>query len=103
MDSIGVQVAVLLAILLLIVLLVSAWRHAGHGGGTGPIITWLVLTALVLWCGAIVAFAAVHALLFAFGTGAAAAGLIVSGALLVSAPVALAVIVRRGTHGLSPR
>ncbi len=102
MDSIGVQVAVLLAILLLLVLLASAWRHTGHGG-TGPVITWLVLTALVLWCGAILAFAAVHALLFAFGTGAAAAGLVVCGAMLVATPFALAVIVRRTTHDLSPR
>jgi hypothetical protein len=103
MDSIGVQVAILLAILLLIVLLVSAWRHAGHGGGTGPVVTWFVLTALVLWAGGMLAFAAVHALLFAFGTAAAAVGLAVCGVLLLATPFALAVVVRRATHDLSPR
>lgn len=103
MDSIGVQVGVLLAIVLLLERLLAARRRSGHPGPAAPLVTWLILTALTLWCGSILAFAGVHALLFTFGTGAAAVGLVASIALLVAAPLALALVVRRGTRDLSAR
>ncbi len=100
MESIGVQVGVLLAVLLLVERLVSARRRNGRRG-IAPVLTWLVLTAAVLWCGALLAFAAVHALLFALGPDAATAGAVVCVAALVAVPFVLAVIIRRNMRHVS--
>ena len=100
MDNIGVQVGVLLAVLLLVERLVAARRRDGRGG-LAPVLTWLVLTAVLLWCGALLAFAAVHALLFTLGPDAATAGAVVCGAALIAIPFVLAVIIRRNMRHVS--
>ena len=97
MDSIGVQVGVLLAVLLLVERLVAARRRDGRSGAAA-LLTWFVLTAAVLWCGGLLAFAAVHALLFALGSDAATAGAIVSALLMLATPFAMALVVRRSMH-----
>ena len=100
MESIGVQVGVLLGVLLLVERLMAARRRNGRRG-VAPALTWLVLTAAVLWCGALLAFAAVHALLFAFGPDAATAGAVACVAALIAAPFVLAVVIRRNMRHVS--
>ncbi len=97
MDSIGVQVGVLLAILLLLERLVAARRHDGRGGAAA-LLTWFVLTSAVLWCGGLLAFAAVHALLFALGSDAAMAGAVLCALLLLATPFAMALVVRHSVR-----
>jgi hypothetical protein len=95
MDSVIVVLAVLLWLLLLAVALQQG-RPVGAGG---QVATWLVLTALTLACGFLLAFVAVHALLFALGREAALAGLIASGLFLAYVPVACGRVIRhRGRH-----
>jgi len=50
----------------------------------------------------IVAFVASYALLFAFGTGAAWVGVIVSGLVMAATPVAWALVLRRRARRGSP-
>ena len=64
--------------------------------------TWLVLTALLLWAVALVAFVGVYILFFAMGKGAAAVGFIVAAVALVATPFVAAVAVRHVGHGLTP-
>lgn len=98
MDSIGVQVGVLLVVLLLLERLASARGWAGLSAAGVPVLTWLVLTAMALWCEGVLAFVLVHASLFTLGTEAAGIGLVLTGAALVATPIATAVLVRRGTR-----
>src|SRR5512141_415059 len=104
MDSIGVQVGVLLVVLLLLERLASARGWVNLSAAGVPVLTWIVLTAMALWCEAVIAFVLVHASLFTLGTEAAGIGLVLSGVLLVVTPIATALLVRRGTRrGSSPR
>lgn len=103
MDSIGVQVGVLLVVLLLLERLASARGWVTLSAAGVPLLTWLVLTAMALWCEAVLAFVLVHASLFTLGTEAAGIGLVLSGVLLVVTPIATALIVRRATPRASAR
>ncbi len=101
MDSIGVQVGILLAVLLLLERLATARGWVGLSAAGLPVVTWLVLTAAALWCGAVLAFVAVHALLFTLGTDAAGVGLVLAALVLASTPFLTARPVRHATHGPS--
>ena len=95
MDSVGVQLAILLWLLILGQGLVAA-RFRGRLAGAGvQLATWLVVTTLVVWVGGTVAFVVVHVLLFTFGNGAAWVGLLVSGACLIAAPIVVAIRLRQ--------
>jgi hypothetical protein len=61
-------------------------------------LTWLVVTAMALWCEATLAFVAVHGLLFVLGTDVAGIGLIVTAAVLVATPFVTAYLIRRATR-----
>lgn len=98
MDSIGVQVGVLLVVLLLLERLAAARGWVSLSAAGVPVLTWLVLTAMALWCEAVLAFVLVHVSLFTLGTEAAGIGLVLSGALLVTTPIATAFLVRRATR-----
>ncbi len=97
-DSIGVQVAILLVCLFLVERLTAARRRNRADGAGAPVVAWLAATALVLWAGGLVAFVVVHALLFTVGATAALAAAIVSVVALGAAPLALAVLIRRRGH-----
>jgi hypothetical protein len=62
------------------------------------VLTWLVFTAMALWIEAILAFVAVHALLFVLGTDVAGIGLLVTAVLIVATPFVTAYVIRRATH-----
>jgi hypothetical protein len=98
MDSIGVQVGVLLVVLLLLERLASARGWVSLSAAGVPVLTWVVLTAMALWCEGVLAFVLVHASLFTLGTEAAGIGLVLSGALLVATPIVIALLVRRATR-----
>ncbi len=89
----------------------EGWRGSGlfgapgeerhHGRVTtvlGLVGTWLVLTALTLWCEFLVLFVALHALLFGLGNGAASIGLIVGALILEATPIAWAIVILRRTR-----
>jgi hypothetical protein len=98
MDSIGVQVGVLLVVLLLLERLAAARGWMGLKAAGVPVLTWLVVTAVALWCEAVLAFVLVHASLFVLGKDAAGVGLVLTVVLLVATPFATALLVRRGTR-----
>lgn len=98
MESIGVQVGLLLVVLLLLERLATARGWGGLSAAGLPLLTWLVFTAMALWCEAILAFVAVHALLFALGTDVAGLALILTGLVLAATPFATALLIRRGTR-----
>ena len=97
MDSVGVQVGLLLALLLLIERLASARGWGGLSASGFPVFTWLVVTAMALWCEATLAFVAVHGLLFILGTDVAGIALLVTGLALVATPFVTAFLIRRAT------
>ena len=101
MDSIGVQVGVLLVVLLLLERLASARGWVNLSAAGVPVLTWLVVTALGLWCEAVLAFVLVHVSLFTLGTEAAGIGLVLTAALLIATPIATALLVRRATRRAS--
>jgi hypothetical protein len=98
MDSIGVQVGLLLAVLLLLERLATARGWGGLSAAGVPVITWLVVTAMAMWCEATLAFVAVHGLLFTLGTDVAGVGLIVTGLVLIATPFVTAHLIRRATR-----
>jgi len=101
MDSIGVQVGVLLVLLLLLERLATARGWVGLSAAGVPVLTWIVVTAMALWCEAVLAFVLVHLSLFTLGTDAAGVGLVLTVAMLVATPIATAVLVRRATRRAS--
>jgi hypothetical protein len=101
MDSIGVQVGVLLVVLLLLERLASARGWFSLSAAGVPLLTWLIVTALALWCEAVLAFVLIHASLFTLGTEAAGIGLALTTAFLVATPIATAFVVRRATRRAS--
>ncbi len=71
-------------------------QGAGHLGSEVRLVgTWLVATAATLWIGFLVAFVAVHVILFTIGETAALAGLIASAAVLGAVPIAWAFVLFR--------
>lgn len=96
MDSIALQVGLLLAVLFLAERLANARGWTGVSIGGIPLLTWATLTAMAIWVEGVIAFVVLHLLLFAFGTGAAWAGLVVTGIVLAGTPVATALLLRRG-------
>ena len=98
MDSIGVQVGVLLVVLLLLERLASARGWVSLSAAGVPVLTWFVLTAMVLWCEGVLAFVLVHASLFTLGTEAAGIGLVLTAVILVATPIVTALVVRRATR-----
>jgi hypothetical protein len=100
MDSLSVLLGVVLWLLLLAV----ALQQGRPASTSGQLATWLVLTGVTLACGFLVAFFAVHALLFLLGREAALVGLIVSAVSLAGIPVACGRLIRHRTrHSPSPR
>jgi hypothetical protein len=91
MDSLGVLVAILAWLLILGVALLRV-PGVGLRALAG---TWLVLTAVSVGCVFIVFFVVSYGLLFAFGRGAAAAGVVVAVVVMGATPVFWAVILRR--------
>lgn len=120
-ESAGVALAVLLPFLIIVAGLLAALAWAvkdraappsvgGPGAdgrqarpvGTGTrIATWAAVTALTLWCGYVLAFALVHALLFTFGSDVALVGMIVCVALLVATPFVWGALILRRGHAVA--
>lgn len=111
-ESVGVALLVLLPLILLwdslmgaavwkangwqaptLVLSGAAARHA-RLAGVAVAASWLAVTVMTLWCECIVAFVALHLVLFAFGSAVALAALIATGGLLVATPIAWARVIR---------
>ena len=89
---------VLAAILAWMVILgVALLRVPGVGlrALVGP---WLVLSAVSMGCVFMVFFVVSYGLLFAFGRGAAAAGVVMAVVAMGATPVAWAFILRRRAH-----
>ncbi len=62
---------------------------AAHVAAIAAVVTaWLFATVLTLWSGYLVAFVALHVLLFWLGAAAAWVGVVVFGSLLLATPVA---------------
>jgi hypothetical protein len=114
---IGTLFAVLLPLLLVaegaVGLLV--WRASGHpmpavlrrplgasasrlGGEFRLVGLWLAATAATVWIGFLVAFVAVHLLLFTIGETAAQVGLFGSAIVLGAVPIAWAFVLFRRAH-----
>lgn len=71
-------------------------QGAGHlGAEFRQVGTWLAITAATLWIGFLIAFVAVHLILFTVGETAALAGLIASAAVLGAVPIAWAFVLFR--------
>jgi hypothetical protein len=98
MDSVGVQVGLLLAVLLLLERLAAARGWGGLSAAGVPVLTWLVFTAMALWVEATLAFVAVHGLLFVLGTDVAGIGLLLTGVVLIATPFVTAYVIRRATR-----
>jgi hypothetical protein len=94
MDSLGV----LLAVLVWLVVVGAALMRAPGTGGRSQVGAWLALTAVSMFCEFVVAFVLLHVLLFGFGEGASAVGLVVAFVVLQATPVAWALILRRRSH-----
>jgi hypothetical protein len=91
MDSLGVLLAILAWLLILGVALLRV-PGVGLRALAG---TWLVLTAVSVGCVFIVSFVISYGLLFAFGRGAAAVGVVVAVVVMGATPVFWALILRR--------
>lgn len=117
MDGAQFEAVVVLPFILLGVALVAAFAwapepSAGKPGARTPrsfgqrvvarlewVGAWFVLTILTVWCGALIAFLVLHALLFTLGQAVASAGLFVTVILLEVTPFAWAlVMLRRARH-----
>jgi len=98
MDSVGVQVGLLLAVLVLLERLAAARGWGGLTAAGVPVLTWLVFTAMALWIEATLAFVVVHGLLFVLGTDVAGIGLLITAVALVATPFATAYVIRRATR-----
>jgi hypothetical protein len=71
-------------------------QGAGHLGSEARLVgTWLAVTAATLWVGFLIAFVAVHLILFTIGETAALAGLIASAAVLGAVPIVWAFLLFR--------
>jgi hypothetical protein len=93
------------ALILIVVFLGPMQTHRAPGRLT-QVATWLLMTGLTIAYGGLLVFVVVHLLLFTWGTGAAAFGLVCSAILLVATPVAWwfgvrAVVRRIDPHGRS--
>jgi hypothetical protein len=97
MGDIGSQIAVALGLVLLVAFVVARRTDAGQELG-GVLGRWLALTILALIGVWLVAFVALHALLFEFGAGAARAGLVVTILCAIAVPFVAALIVRHRGH-----
>jgi len=91
MDSLGVLAAI---VAWLLILGVALLRVPGVGL-RAQLGTWLVLTVVSMGCVFIVAFVVSYGLLFAFGRGAAAFGVVVAAVVMGATPVVWALILRR--------
>jgi hypothetical protein len=94
MDAVGI----LLGVLVWLAVLGAALFYAPGGGGRANFGTWLVLSGLTVVVEFIVAFLALHALLFGLGTGAASVGIVVAVVVLAATPIAWAIVLRRRAH-----
>ena len=95
MDSTALQVGLLLLVLFLVERLASARGWAGVSAAGVPLVTWLVVSALAVWCEAVLAFVILHVLLFTLGSGIASAGLALAALLLAGTPIATWYLLRR--------
>ncbi|HEX7949630.1 MAG TPA: hypothetical protein VF494_04705 [Candidatus Limnocylindrales bacterium] len=69
---------------------------AGHIGAEFRLVgLWLVVSAATLWVGFLIAFVAVHLLLFTIGETAAQVGLLCSAAVLGAVPIVWAYVLFR--------
>ena len=88
-----------LAVLVGVMVVVGAWlftalrAHRVPGVGT-LVVVWVLLTVAVLLVGWLVAFIALHALLFTLGAGAAAVGILVVILFTEATPLATGYAVR---------
>jgi len=108
-DEVAVILAVIVPFLLVAegFLAVIFWRWNGweaprflaRGRTLSLAVTWFVVSTLSVWCVYVMAFVAVHALLFTLGQPAAVAGLALSVLLVAAVPIVWAfVILRRAGH-----
>lgn len=91
MDSLGVLLAILVWLLILGVALLRV-PGVGLRALAGP---WLVLSVVSMGCVFMVFFVVSYGLLFAFGRGAAAAGVVGAVVVMGATPVVWALILRR--------
>jgi hypothetical protein len=100
-PTVDLQLAVVLPLLLLGEAFVVALVWFANGWeAPRPVVvaTWFVLSTLTMWCGFVVAFVAVHALLFTLGTEAAWIGVLGGLAFMLATPIAWAMVIRRQSH-----
>ena len=72
---------------------------AGHIGAEFRLVgLWLLVSAVTLWVGFLVAFVGVHLLLFTIGETAAQVGLFASAAMLGAVPIVWAFVLFRRAH-----
>lgn len=98
----------LLVILFWAILVLGAWlvepRQTHHAPGRpAQIATWILLTTLTLAYGSVILFVITHLMLFTWGTGAAAIGLVASLLVILGTPVAWWIGVRAIVRRLEPR
>jgi hypothetical protein len=102
MDSAVTQVALAFGILVIFGIWVLAARQMGILPHTSArVVSWFVLTGVTLWFGYTFAFIGVHALLFAFGSLAAAIGFLVTTLVLAATPFFWALVIHRMGQGMT--
>lgn len=89
------------ALVLGVVLLGPLQTHHAPGRLT-QVATWLLMTTLTIAYGGLLVFVIVHLMLFTWGTGAAAFGLVLSAVLLAVTPVAWWFAVRAVVRRIDP-
>jgi hypothetical protein len=76
-------------------------RHAP--GRLTQMVTWVLMTALTFAYGGLLVFVIVHVMLFTWGTGAAAFGLLASAVLMTVTPLAWWFGIRAVARRIDPR
>jgi hypothetical protein len=106
--EVGEELALILPLVILAegVIGLIVWFAAGSRGGRGArVAAWVGLVTLTLWCGSAAAFVLLHLLLFAFGSGAALLGVVLTTAFMVLMPIGWWIVLshraRNGSQGSS--
>lgn len=89
------------ALVLGVVFLGPLQTHHAPGRLT-QVATWLLMTTLTIAYGGVLVFVIVHLMLFTWGTGAAAFGLVLSAVLMAVTPVAWWFAVRAVVRRIDP-
>ncbi len=100
-ETVGGELLIAFALLMMVGGLVAAyeWRRNQWGAPeSAKVATWVLLSLFAMGGLAVVAFVAVHGLLFLLGTAAAWVGIAASAILLVMIPLLLGRAILRPAH-----